>query len=162
MLGLTRGREICLIPLLSGECLALAGARRSGGRRSLRIDYGNLLQLATVGERANACRRRADSRSGNSCGPLRAMLKIDRLWDFLQRLTPLSRSCLLSELERLELCGVDMPGSPEIQSKLRAEFRKDGSTQARATSPSRYFFAPLELFLIDGAPEHPNMGRISR
>ena len=90
------------------------------------------------------------------------MDEIDRLSEFLQRLTPLSRSCLLSELERLELCGIDMPGSSEIQSRLRAEFRKDGSTQARATNPSRYFFAPLELFLIDGAPEHPNMGRISR
>ena len=90
------------------------------------------------------------------------MNEIDRLSEFLQRLTPLSRSCLLSELERLELCGIDMPGSSDIQAKLRAEFRKDGSTQARATSPSRYFFAPLELLLIDGAPEHANAGRISR
>lgn len=90
------------------------------------------------------------------------MNEIDQLSEFLQKLTPLSRSCLLSELERLELCGIDMPGSAEIQAKLRAEFRRDGSTQARATSPSRYFFAPLELLLIDGAPEHANAGRISR
>jgi hypothetical protein len=90
------------------------------------------------------------------------MIQVDQLWDFLQRLTPLSRSCLLSELERLELCGIDMPGSADIQAKLRAEFRKDGSTQARATNPSRYFFAPLELLVIDGAPEHANGGRISR
>ncbi|MBR0824604.1 hypothetical protein JQ596_03570 [Bradyrhizobium manausense] len=90
------------------------------------------------------------------------MNEIDRLWEFLQKLTPLSRSCLLSELERLELCGIDMPGSSDIQSKLRAEFRKDGSTLARASNPSRYFFTPLERFLIDGAPEHANAGRISR
>ncbi|CUT09368.1 FIG00442104 hypothetical protein [Bradyrhizobium sp.] len=90
------------------------------------------------------------------------MNEIDQLSDFLQKLTPLSRSCLLSELERLELCGIDMPGSSDLQSRLRAEFRKDGSSQARATSPSRHFFAPLELLLIDGAPEHANMGRISR
>jgi hypothetical protein len=90
------------------------------------------------------------------------MTEIHRLWEFLQRLTPLSRSCLLSELERLELCGIDMPGSADIQAKLRAEFRKDGSTQARATNPSRYFFAPLELLLTDGAPEHANAGRLSR
>ncbi|MDE2376928.1 hypothetical protein [Bradyrhizobium sp.] len=90
------------------------------------------------------------------------MLEIERLWEFLQRLTPLSRSCLLSELERLELCGIDMPGSADIQAKLRAEFRKDGSTQGRAASPSRSFFAPLEPLLIDGAPEHANVGRISR
>jgi hypothetical protein len=90
------------------------------------------------------------------------MNDIDQLSDFLQKLTPLSRSCLLSELERLELCGIDMPGAADIQAKLRAEFRKDGSSQARATSPSRHFFAPLELLLIDGAPQHANVGRISR
>ncbi|MCK1363343.1 hypothetical protein [Bradyrhizobium sp. 62] len=90
------------------------------------------------------------------------MNEIDQLSNFLQKLTPLSRSCLLSELERLELCGIDMPGSSDLQSRLRAEFRKDGSSQARATSPSRHFFAPLELLLIDGAPEHANVGRISR
>lgn len=90
------------------------------------------------------------------------MNEIDRLSEFLQKLTPLSRSCLLSELERLEMCGIDMPGSAAIQARLRSEFRKDGSTQARITSPSRHFFAPLELLLIDGAPDHPNMGRISR
>lgn len=90
------------------------------------------------------------------------MNEIDRLTEFLRKLTPLSRSCLLSELERLELCGIDMPGSAEIQTRLRAEFRKDGSTQARAASPSRHFFQPIELLLIDGAPEHANAGRISR
>ena len=51
---------------------------------------------------------------------------IDRILEFLQRLSPLSRSCLLAELERLELCGVDIPGSADIRAKLRAEFRKDG------------------------------------
>jgi hypothetical protein len=90
------------------------------------------------------------------------MNEIDRLTEFLRKLTPLSRSCLLSELERLELCGIDMPGSAEIQARLRAEFRQDGSTQARAASPSRHFFLPIELLLIDGAPEHANAGRISR
>jgi len=49
-----------------------------------------------------------------------------------------------------------------IQAKLRAEFRKDGSTQSRAGSTSRHFFMPLESFLINSAPEHANFGRISR
>jgi hypothetical protein len=90
------------------------------------------------------------------------MEKVDRLWDFIQRLTPLTRSCLLTELERLEHCGVEMPGSADILAKLRAEFRKDGSTQNRVANPSRYFFTPLEPLLVDGAPEHPNSGRIPR
>jgi hypothetical protein len=90
------------------------------------------------------------------------MVQADRLSEFLQKLTPLSRSCLLSELERLELCGIDVPGSSELMAKLRAEFRKDGSTQSRAGSPSRHFFMPLESFLINSAPEHASPGRISR
>jgi hypothetical protein len=62
----------------------------------------------------------------------------------------------------MEVCGSEIPGSAEILAKLRAEFRKDGSTQIRVGNPSRYFFAPLEPLLIDGAPEHANSGRILR
>jgi hypothetical protein len=89
-------------------------------------------------------------------------MPIDKIWDFLQRLSPLTRSSLLLELERLELCGVDMPGSADIRAKLRAEFGKDGSPQNREAQPSYYFFAPLEPLLIEGAPEHLNAGRIPR
>jgi len=89
------------------------------------------------------------------------MIPAERIWDFLQRLTPQTRSFLLSELERLDTCGVNVPGSADIQAKLRTEFRKDGSNLNR-TSPSRYFFAPVEALLVDGAPEHPNSGRVAR
>src|SRR5215471_5079245 len=90
------------------------------------------------------------------------MMQIERLWEFLQGLSPPTRNNLLTELERLELCGVEVPGSADIQAKLRAEFRKDGSSQNRAATPSRYFFAPLDPLLVDGAPEHANSGRIPR
>jgi transposase-like protein len=63
------------------------------------------------------------------------MPQVDRILEFLQRLTPLTRSCLLTELERLDGCGVEMPDTADIQAKLRAEFRKDGSTQNRTNSP---------------------------
>src|SRR5450755_1805164 len=89
-------------------------------------------------------------------------MQADRIEDYLQRLTPVARGSLLTELERLEGCGSQMPGSAEILRKLRAEFRKDGSTQNRRDDPSRYFFAPLEPLLVDGAPEHANSGRILR
>lgn len=92
----------------------------------------------------------------------RAMKQTERIWDFLQRLSPLTRSCLLAELERLEHCGVEISGSSDIQAKLRAEFRKDGSNQSRISDPARLFFAPLEPVLVDGAPEHDNAGRIPR
>src|SRR5712664_1001472 len=91
-----------------------------------------------------------------------AMTQADRIQEYLKRLTPLARSNLLIELERLEGCGSEIPGSAEILAKLRAEFRKDGSTQIRVGNASRYFFAPLEPLLIDGAPEHANSGRILR
>ena len=90
------------------------------------------------------------------------MTLAERIQEYLQRLTPLARGNLLTELERLELCGSEIPGSAEIMGKLRAEFRKDGSKQDRIGNPARYFFAPLEPLLIDGAPEHANSGRMLR
>ena len=86
----------------------------------------------------------------------------DRIQEFLQRLTPPTRGNLLTELERLEVCGAEIPGAAPVLEKLRAEFRKDGSEQIRIGNPSRYFFAPLEPLLLDGDPEHANSGRISR
>jgi hypothetical protein len=89
-------------------------------------------------------------------------MPVERVWNYLQRLTPLTRSYLLAELERLELCGAEMPGSAEIVAKLRAEFHVDGPAQSRTPTPQRYFFAPLEPLLVDGAPEYANSGRIPR
>jgi hypothetical protein len=86
----------------------------------------------------------------------------DRLQEFLQRLTAPTRSNLLTELERLELCGAEIPGSATVMEKLRAEFRPNGESRQRGPTPARYFFAPLEPFLTDGAPEHANTGRIQR
>ena len=90
------------------------------------------------------------------------MERPDPIQDYLQRLKPLARANLLTELERLEMCGTEIPGSAEVVASLRAEFRKDGSTQTRMSNPSRYFFAALEPLLIDGAPEHANSGRMLR
>jgi hypothetical protein len=90
------------------------------------------------------------------------MERPDPIQDYLQRLKPLSRANLLTELERLENCGTEIPGSADVIAMLRAEFRKDGSTQTRMSNPSRYFFAPLESLLVDGAPEHANSGRMLR
>jgi hypothetical protein len=118
-------------------------------------------------------------RRGNACAQrtiadiielrkLRAMIEPDRIEDYLQRLTPLARSNLLTELERLEVCGADMPGSAAILEKLRAEFRKgepapkNGQINKRVAHPSRYFFMPLEPLLVNGDSEHANSGRILR
>jgi hypothetical protein len=89
-------------------------------------------------------------------------MQVDQLQQYLQRLTPLARSNLFTELERLELCGAEIPGSAAIMERLRAEFRPNGPVQKRSANPSRYFFAPLEPLLVDGAPEHANTGRLER
>ncbi|HWZ36809.1 MAG TPA: hypothetical protein VNY08_00725 [Bradyrhizobium sp.] len=88
-------------------------------------------------------------------------MQIDRIWEFLQRLSPMTRSCLLTELERLELCGVDMPGSADIQAKLRAEFR-NGAPQNKEAEPSFHFFAALDPVLMEGVPDYDSPGRIPR
>ncbi len=90
------------------------------------------------------------------------MIQVDPIQDYLKKLTPTARGNLLTELERLEACGDGMPGYEQILATLRAEFRTDESTQPRAGNASRYFFAPLEPLLIDGAPEHANSGRLLR
>ena len=96
------------------------------------------------------------------------MMHPERIDDYLQRLTPSARSNLLTELERLEVCGASMHGSAAILEKLRAEFRKgeqtdkSGHTSVRVAHPSRYFFMPLEPLLVNGDPEHVNSGRILR
>src|SRR6202171_4438641 len=98
----------------------------------------------------------------------RAMTEADRIGDYLQRLTPLARSCLLTELERLEVSGDEIPGSAALLEKLRAEFRKNEQAHKgehdpqRVANPSRYFFNPLEPLLVNGAPEHANSGWILR
>jgi hypothetical protein len=84
-----------------------------------------------------------------------------RIQNFLQRLTPVTRSNLLTELERLELCGEGIPGAAVVLEKLHAEQRMSGHDRA-GNPPSRYFFSPLEPLLVDGAPEHANSGRIMR
>jgi hypothetical protein len=90
------------------------------------------------------------------------MTLAERIQEYLQGLTPLARGSLLTELERLEASGSEMPGAAEALAKLRAEFRKDGAAQNRVDNPSRHFFAPLEPLLVEGAPEHANSGRLQR
>jgi hypothetical protein len=85
-----------------------------------------------------------------------------RLKEFLLLLTPPTRSNLLDELERLELSGSEIPGAGEVMETLRAEFRNNGQTQKRNGIPARYFFAPLEPLLIEGAPQHAATGGIQR
>ncbi len=84
------------------------------------------------------------------------------LREFLQRLTPPTRSNLLNELERLELAGAEIPGATPVVETLRAEFRGNEQAEKRKSLPARYFFAPLEPLLVAGAPAHSNIGAMER
>lgn len=86
----------------------------------------------------------------------------DRVREYLARLTPLARSSLLTEIERIQLYGEDVSAFAPFLAALRAEFRKSGETNQRIGNPSRYFFKPLEVLFVDCPPEKANAGQISR
>jgi hypothetical protein len=86
---------------------------------------------------------------------------IEQIREYLGQLTPRTRGRLLTEAERLQLCGDDMTGFEVILAELRAEFRKDQSND-RVDHASRYFFQPLEPILAENTPERMNFGQISR
>jgi hypothetical protein len=86
---------------------------------------------------------------------------IERIREYLGQLTPRTRGRLLTEAERLQLCGDDMTGFEVILAELRAEFRKD-HTPDRVDHASRYFFQPLEPIVGENTPERANFGQISR
>ncbi len=54
---------------------------------------------------------------------------IERIRQYLGQLTPQARGRLLTEAERLQLCGDDMTGFEVILAELRTEFRKQGTEQ---------------------------------
>jgi hypothetical protein len=87
---------------------------------------------------------------------------IEPLQNYLRQLTQQTRSRLLVEVERLKLCGEELPGSDFIVANLQAELRKDGKPGDSSANPQRYFFEPLEPLLINAAPERANGGQISR
>lgn len=86
----------------------------------------------------------------------------EQIRKYLKQMTQQARSRLLAEVERLQLCGGDIPGSDFILAELREEFRNKGQTHESTANPSRYFFQPLEPLLVDRAAESANSGQISR
>ena len=89
-------------------------------------------------------------------------LQHDRIGEYLGRLTSQARRSLLTEIERMQLYGDDVPGADVILAALRAEFRESGQSGDRAGNPSRYFFKPIEELFVDRPPERAFAGEISR
>ena len=86
----------------------------------------------------------------------------ETLRQYLRELKPEARELLASELERAQLRGESPPGAASILAALRSEARRDGRKLPRLGNPQRLFFAPVEPFLVDDAPERRHPGRIAR
>src|SRR4051794_34418628 len=86
----------------------------------------------------------------------------ERLRDYLRELKPQARALLTAELERALARGDEPPSASFILEALREATRRDGCKLPRLGNPQWLFFAPLEPFLVDDAPEHKHRGRIPR
>ncbi len=90
----------------------------------------------------------------------------DGIRGYLQQLTPQTRTRLLAEIERLRESGDEIPGAELIIEALRSEPSKEPLKEAKSSTPldpaARYFFRPLEPFLVDHPSERAHGGEISR
>jgi hypothetical protein len=94
-------------------------------------------------------------------------LPLDKLRAYLREWKPEARSLLLVELERAHLRGDRVPAAEFLLAELRRDTRQTRSETAseladRIGTPARMFFAPLEPFLVEDAPEQMHRGRIIR
>jgi hypothetical protein len=87
---------------------------------------------------------------------------VERLRDFLRTLKPEARGMLVAELERSVLRGDEAAGSELILDELRRAIRAAGQPVVRIGDAARLFFAPVEPFVIDDAPDHKRPGRVAR
>ena len=87
---------------------------------------------------------------------------VERLRDYLRTLKPEARAMLVAELERSVLRGEESAGNELILQELRRAIRAEGQPQTRMDNAARLFFAPVEPFLIDDAPDHKRAGRLAR
>jgi len=69
---------------------------------------------------------------------------------------------LVAELERSMLRGDETAGSELILEELRRAIRAAGQPVVRIGDAARLFFAPVEPFVVDDAPDHKRPGRLAR
>src|SRR3989440_7456777 len=86
----------------------------------------------------------------------------ERLREYLRELRPEARALLAVELERAQTRGEGPPGASLILEALRSNAHREDRKPPSIGHPQRLFFAPLQPFLVDDAPECKHRGRISR
>ena len=87
---------------------------------------------------------------------------VERLRQFLGELSPKARALLTSEFERSLLRGDEVAGAELILEQLRRIMRDQREGAPRVNHAARYFFRPLEPFMVDDAGNHKHSGRIAR
>ncbi|HEY2138215.1 MAG TPA: hypothetical protein VGH49_20185 [Xanthobacteraceae bacterium] len=86
----------------------------------------------------------------------------DSIRGYLLQLTPQTRARLLAEVERLRQTGDGLPGADLIVSALRSESGDNEKSGTPLDPAARYFFKPLEPYLVDHPSERAHSGQISR
>src|ERR1051326_340380 len=87
---------------------------------------------------------------------------IERLREYLQDLSPAARAMLIAELEGAMLRGEDDAGNELVLEELRGVIRGESRPAPRIGNAARWFFMPVEPFLIDGPADHKRRGRLAR
>lgn len=87
---------------------------------------------------------------------------VERLREYLQDLSPAARAMLIAELERAMLRGEDDAGNELVLEELRRVIRGESRPAPRIGNAARWFFMPLEPFLIEGPADHKRLGRLAR
>jgi hypothetical protein len=90
----------------------------------------------------------------------------EKLREYLRGLKPEARSLLIAKLERGLLRGEGIPGTEVVLEELRNALPQgkipETAKPERIGNPVRLFFAPLEPFLVDDAPQYVHQGRLAR
>jgi hypothetical protein len=87
---------------------------------------------------------------------------VERLREYLQDLSPSARAMLIAELERALLRGEGDAGNELVLEELRRVIRGECRPAPRIGNAARWFFMPVEPFLIDGPADHKRLGRLAR
>ncbi len=87
---------------------------------------------------------------------------VEKLRGFLRDLKPEARAQLMAELERGLSRGEEMPGADLVLQELRRSLRGKSRLPEQIGEAASLFFAPVEPFVVDDAPERVHQGRIAQ
>ena len=87
---------------------------------------------------------------------------VERLREYLQDLSREARAMLIAELERAMLRGEGDADNELVLEELRRVIRGESRPAPRIGNAARWFFMPVEPFLIDGPTDHKRLGRLAR